>query len=148
MTRPTATRLAEIRAALAKGQWGFIEQEYPSMPDVSGRLWFGTDKSVNGMRYSALVEQSPDRMRQLVASDAAAHDLLAEVDALTAERDTLRPAVADARDLHEKAMTMLHEHAGIRRDGLAAMMAFIDESHDMRAKLAELDGKASTTDPA
>ena len=40
----------------------------------------------------------------------------------------LRERVRSCEDLYERAMTAIHEAAGIKRDGLAAILAWIEEA--------------------
>lgn len=50
--------------------------------------------------------------------------------ALDAERETakLTTRLNAAEDLHKKSMDLIHEAAGIKRDGLAAILAWIEEA--------------------
>ena len=41
-------------------------------------------------------------------------------------------------DLHERAMALLHETAGIERDGLAGLLAWIQDSRVAREDVARL----------
>lgn len=79
--------------------------------------------------------QSYGPHRAVDVTDIAAMDLVAVVSGVQ----------VDGALLHDAAMDAIHERAGVRRDGLAAILAWIDEAKEavVRLRIARAKGPAS-----
>lgn len=74
----------------------------------------------------ALAQRADAAERETEKRNAALERAVARADTAERERDAARAALDPARDLYERAMNAIHEAAGIRRDGIAGIIAWID----------------------
>ena len=68
--------------------------------------------------------------RALLAVVAQRDEARGEIDRITARLAKANGQRDSARDLHEKSMTMIHEAAGVARNGLCGILAFIDNAKE------------------
>jgi len=81
------------------------------------------------------------RLRALTRAVSIDRDTIeVERDEARREVERLRSQLESARDLHTRMMRAIHEAAGVRPDGLAAILAWVEGARDAmsRDELAEL----------
>jgi hypothetical protein len=149
MSSPTDDELAHWRAladAATPGPW-----EHLALPegdirwhdvraegrDICGDYMTGPDAAfIAGAREAIprLLDEVA-RLRAMTLAVSVDRDTIeVERDDARREAETLRSQLEGARDLHALMMHEIHEAAGVRPDGLAAILAWIEGARDAMSR--------------
>ena len=88
------------------------------------------------------------RLRAMTLAVSVDRDTLeSERDDARREAETLRSQLESARDLHTRMMHEIHEAAGVRPDGLAAILAWIEGARELADEVERLRSEVAWLTP-